>query len=85
MSKSQAGEVYNIGSGQGYTMQEILDQLIGLAKVPIKVEVDPAAIRPVDIPSIIANNAKIKALGWEPSIPMSQTLERVLEYWREHP
>jgi GDP-4-dehydro-6-deoxy-D-mannose reductase len=85
IEEGQVGQVYNIGSGQGYSMQELLDQLIDQAKVGISVETDPTMFRPVDMPVIIADNTKIKSLGWEPSIPMADTLKRVLEYWREHP
>lgn len=85
MERGVAGEVYNLGSGQGHTMQEMLDQLIELAKVPIKVEVDSDMLRPVDLPLIVADITKIKELGWTPGIPMAQTLARVLEYWRQHP
>lgn len=85
MEEGKVGEVYNIGSAQGYTLQEILDQLIGLAKVEIKISHDSKLFRPVDMPFIIADNTKIRNLGWEPSIPLAETIARVLEYWRHHP
>jgi len=85
MERGQAGEVYNLGSGQGYTMEEMLDSLLALAKVPIRVVTDPAAVRPVDMPYIIADTTKLNNLGWTPGIPMAETIARVLEYWRHHP
>lgn len=83
MEKGQKGEAYNIGSGKGVTMQEVLDQLIALATKPIEVRTDEARFRPQDAKKIIANVSKISQLGWEPSIPLAETLERVLNYARE--
>jgi GDP-4-dehydro-6-deoxy-D-mannose reductase len=50
--------------------------------VPITVEIDPSRYRPVDVPVAVANIKKIKAIGWTPTIPLDQTLERVLNEWR---
>lgn len=82
MENGVAGEVYNIGSGQGFKMQDILDQLVTLATVPITITVDQDKLRPLDVPVVIADNAKMKQLGWQPTIPLAETLLRVLNYWR---
>jgi GDP-4-dehydro-6-deoxy-D-mannose reductase len=79
----QVGEVYNVGSGVGRSMQSIVDELCQLATVPIQVVVDQSKIRPLDLPRMVANNAKISKLGWQPAIPFSETLHRILTYWRE--
>lgn len=81
--RGSAGEVYNLGSGQGHTMQAVLDQLCSLSTTAIKVVTDPSRIRPLDLPRLVANNAKARSLGWSPTIPLHQTLERILKYWRE--
>jgi GDP-4-dehydro-6-deoxy-D-mannose reductase len=82
MNQGEPGEVYNVGSGQGYVMHELLDQLVSLAEKPIKVTIDPSRIRPLDVPRLIADNGKIRKLGWEPHHPFTSTLARVLNYWR---
>lgn len=82
MEKGVAGEVYNIGSGRGYSMQQILDMMMRLAKVEITVETDPAKIRPIDVPVTVADYSKLNALGWEPEIKIEETLGRVIEEWR---
>lgn len=84
MEKGQSGEVYNVGSGQGHTIKEILDLLISLAKTEIKVEVDPNKIRPVDLPYLVCDNEKIRKLGWNSQHQLAETLERILNYWREN-
>lgn len=81
MEKGKSGEVYNVGSGKGFSMRELLDKMISFADVPITVEVDESRLRPDSAP-LVANIDKIKTLGWQPEIPIEQTLERVLEEWR---
>jgi GDP-4-dehydro-6-deoxy-D-mannose reductase len=55
-----------------------------MSKVKIKVEQDPARLRPSDVPVLLGDATKFKkATGWEPTIPFEQTLEDMLAYWRE--
>jgi len=84
LEKGQAGEVYNLGTGRAYAMQEVLDLLLSLSKVKVKVEVDPARLRPSDVPILLPDCSKFVTLtGWKPTIPFSKTLEDLLNYWRE--
>lgn len=83
MKKGKIGDVYNIGSGNGYKMKDILNMLIGHSNAQITVRLDKKRIRPIDVPSIIADNSKITSLGWIPKIPITNTLGRVLTYWKE--
>ena len=55
-----------------------------LARVPIEVHVDPARVRPVDQPLLVADATKLRAAtGWEPSFSIEQTLADMLQYWRD--
>ena len=84
VQKGKAGETYNVGSGHAHAIREILDIIISFSVVDIKVEIDLNKIRPVDVPIIEADISKInKATGWKPTIPIQQTVEEVLNYWRE--
>lgn len=76
-------EAYNICSGKGYRMDEILERLLKLAKREWNVVIDDHLLRPVDEPVIVGNNTKIKRLGWEPEIPIQRTLGDTLDFWRE--
>ncbi|MBT3249341.1 MAG: NAD-dependent epimerase/dehydratase family protein [Candidatus Pacebacteria bacterium] len=82
MEKGIAGQVYNIGTGHGHQIQEVLNLMLGFAEVKIEVEIDQARMRPSDVPTAIANPAKIKDLGWQPEIKIEETLKRILLYWR---
>jgi len=84
LEKGQPGEVYNIGTGRAITMKEVLDRLLALSKVKVRVEVDPARLRPSDVPILEPDCSKfVKLTGWKPEIPFDQTLRDLLDYWRE--
>ncbi len=75
-----SGEIYNICSGQGHSIAEVLNQLKALAKVDIHTELDPDRNRPSDCPIKIGDNQKLmEATGWKPSIALSKTLGDVIE------
>lgn len=81
--KGHTGEVYNIASGTTHTAQEVLDKLIGMAKVDIKVVQDPARMRPSDTPVVCGNHDKLTAhTGWMPELGLAEILKDSLEYWR---
>lgn len=84
MERGKKGEVYNVGTGIGIKMSDLLAQLIALAKVPITTTTDPSRFRPHDIPKMIANNAKIKELGWQPTSMLSETLSRIVNWYRNN-
>ncbi|NQY42557.1 MAG: GDP-mannose 4,6-dehydratase [Legionellales bacterium] len=80
------GEYYNIGGTYSCTIGEMLNYLISLspAKGKIKIETDPARIRPIDADLQVPNTAKFSAhTGWQPEISFEKTMEDLLEYWRE--
>lgn len=83
MEKGKNDEVYNIGSGVGVSMSDIVQTLISFSSKKIEMKVDESRLRPLDIPSIIADATKVRSLGWTPTIPLKNSLQRVLEYWRK--
>jgi GDP-4-dehydro-6-deoxy-D-mannose reductase len=84
LEKGVEGDVYNIGSGQAYSMQELLDLLMSLSRAKMEVKVDPARLRPSDVPVLLADASKFRDLtGWKPRIPFKQTILDLLNYWRE--
>lgn len=84
VQKGAAGETYNVGSGHAVSIRWLLDKILGYSAVPIRVETDPSKFRPIDIPVIEADVKKLRACtGWEPKIPLEQTLRETLDDWRE--
>lgn len=77
--------VYNVGSGKAHSLREMLNYIISLCSQPIKIEVDPARVRPIDNPVICCDNSKIKAeLGWEPQYKVFDALKEMFEYYLTH-
>jgi GDP-mannose 4,6-dehydratase len=84
--KVLAGEVYNIGGVTTMTVGEMLDKLLSLspAKDKVKIVVDEDRLRPADVTLQIPSTDKFReATGWEPVVPFEQTLQDLLDYWRE--
>lgn len=83
LDRAQSGDVFNVCSGRGVRLRELLETLCGLAGVDIEIEVDRERLRPADIPLLIGNPGRLQAAtGWEPAIPLEQTLRSLLEDWR---
>jgi GDP-4-dehydro-6-deoxy-D-mannose reductase len=79
----EPGEVYNVCSGVDVSVQELADQLLARASHPMRFEVDPDLLRPVDVPVLRGDHHRLtKATGWEPEIPLSETLADLLDDWR---
>jgi GDP-4-dehydro-6-deoxy-D-mannose reductase len=61
----------------------VLEALVSRSRVPVRIETDPARLRPNDIPALIGSPARIREVtGWRPVISFDQTLDDLLEYWR---
>ncbi|MBI2098121.1 MAG: GDP-mannose 4,6-dehydratase [Candidatus Wildermuthbacteria bacterium] len=86
VTKCAPGEVYNIGGVETMTVGEMLQKLLNLSTVKnIEVKVDPARLRPSDVTLQIPSADKFReATGWKPEIPFDQTLQDLLNYWREY-
>jgi GDP-4-dehydro-6-deoxy-D-mannose reductase len=74
------GEVYNVCSGTAIAVQELAEQFIAMATIPMRLEPDPDLQRPVDIPVLLGDNARLVAdTGWSPEIPLEDTLRDLLD------
>ena len=74
------GEVYNVCTGRDLSVQQLADHLLTLATRPMRLETDPALLRPVDIPVLRGDATKLRdATGWAPEIPIDQTLADLLD------
>ncbi len=75
------GEVYNLGSGQGAKVSDLLAKLILLAGKPVAVRVSPDRFRPSDNPIMICHNAKFVTLTrWHLQYSLEQTLQDIFDY-----
>jgi GDP-4-dehydro-6-deoxy-D-mannose reductase len=86
LERGTPGRPYNVCSGHAITIRELLDRLLARARVPIRVRVDQARLRPNDVPLLLGNPARIETeLGWRPEVSLDRTLDDLLEDWRGRP
>ena len=84
LERGEPGEVYNVCSGQGVRLAELLDELIALSGLTVEVRVERSRLRPLDVPVLVGDPGRLQAAtGWQPRIPLSRTLRDLLDYWRE--
>lgn len=82
--KGQAGDVYNVSSGQATAISECLDYLRKQAKVPIDAVVDPDRLQRNDIPVQAGSIKRVQTItDWEPEISKEQSLVDLLDDWRQ--
>ncbi len=82
--KGTRGEAYNVCSGVGRTIRQILEGLIQLSGVDVDVRIDPAKVRRRRVPSFVGSAAKLRQhTGWRPRYEWKETLSTVLADCRE--
>lgn len=83
IDRGDPGRSYNVSSGTAIAVGDVLDMLIARARVPVRIRVDPDRFQPNDLPLLLGDPSRLRnELGWEPMIPLAQTLDDLLEYWR---
>jgi GDP-4-dehydro-6-deoxy-D-mannose reductase len=84
LTKGVAGEVYNVCSGNGHSIRDIVNCLSGLTGIPVTVEQDTTLIRPVDNPVLVGSYEKLHhATGWEPTCSLENSLQKMYGYWSD--
>ena len=84
MERGKSGKVYNVGSGQAVAVGELLKRLLKLSEADIKVETDPEKFRPIDVPLHVADVDALRTdTLWRAEIPLEETLQNVLDFWRK--
>jgi GDP-4-dehydro-6-deoxy-D-mannose reductase len=62
---------------------DVLKLVLAKSHVAVTVEEDPARLRPSDEPILLGDNSKLRAdTGWSPQISLSDSIDRILAYWR---
>ncbi|MBI1321152.1 MAG: NAD-dependent epimerase/dehydratase family protein [Candidatus Hydrogenedens sp.] len=77
------GEAYNVCSGQARRVGDALDYLVERAHEEVRIEPDPARMRPVDVPEVAGSHEKLSAVtGWQAEHTFESVLDELLDYWR---
>jgi len=79
-----SGEYYNIGGSHTCKVSDTLNYLLSKSSINnIEIITDSSRLRPIDADLQIPDTKKFRNhTGWEPTIPFTQTMDDLLEYWR---
>lgn len=73
------GEAYNVASGIGRSVQNIVERVLERANVVAPIETDPALMRPVDVPALVGNPEKLQnATGWQAMRTFDDILDELI-------
>jgi GDP-4-dehydro-6-deoxy-D-mannose reductase len=73
----------NVASGEAWRLRGLLEGLLARARRSITVEVDPARMRPADIPRVVGDASRLRDLtGWRPRLGVDAILDDLLAYFR---
>jgi len=75
----EPGQAYNVCSGVSVSIDEVAHRLAELSGYELRFVVDPELMRPVDVPVIVGDSSRLRALGWEPTVELGETLRRILD------
>lgn len=82
--KGRPGQVYNICSGKALRLADGVRMLASASEVPLRIEADPARMRPSDIPLLVGDATKLRReTGWEPQSSVETALSELLEWCRK--
>jgi GDP-4-dehydro-6-deoxy-D-mannose reductase len=83
LERGMRGHAYNLCSGTGRTIREVVEAFLAAARVPIEVVQDPELARSVDVPRIVGSAERATAdTGWRPAIAFERTVADLLDAWR---
>jgi GDP-4-dehydro-6-deoxy-D-mannose reductase len=83
MASGRPGVPYNVSSGRAVAMGELVGAFVSRARCAVRVVQDQARFRPNDVPLLVGSHDRITAeTGWKPEIPLEQTIDDLLAYWR---
>jgi GDP-4-dehydro-6-deoxy-D-mannose reductase len=79
---SESG-TYNVGTGRAVPIAEILETLIGLARIPMRAELDQSRVRGGDPTRLALDATRFRQkTDWSPRITLADSLRDTLEHWR---
>src|SRR6202012_4072779 len=86
LERGRPGEVYNVCRGEAVSIEEVARRLLALAGLDLEIAVDPARVRPVDLPELRCDASRLQgATGWPTAISVDPPVASLLAYWQERP
>jgi GDP-4-dehydro-6-deoxy-D-mannose reductase len=78
------GEVYNIASGAGHSLREVIDVMLEDAGLEAEIRPQASLHRQAEVPLLVGDASRLRrTTGWAPEIPFEQSARDTLSYWRQ--
>jgi len=75
-----SGELYNVCSGKGHSLKDVINLLAKIFNVNVTTIIDPKRVRPFDNRIIIGSFEKIKKhTGWEPKYELEDSIKVMIK------
>lgn len=85
MVESELTGTYNLCSGKALKIEELIDRMASQSRLTVEVKIDPALVRKSDPPLVVGSSSRLQEeTGWQPRIPIGETVAAMLDWWREH-
>jgi GDP-4-dehydro-6-deoxy-D-mannose reductase len=82
--RGRSGEVYNVCSGTGRSLDQILEALGEIAGIDVSSETDASLIRPNELMAVVGSALKLKnETDWSAKISFEQSLKDLVAHWKE--
>jgi len=83
LTQGEKGNIYNVCSGIGFSLKQIIDKVCNMLDIDINIKLNPDLIRPNENRIVIGSNKKITAnYGWEPQYSLDKSLNDIIRYWQ---
>lgn len=84
LDRGQSGSIYNVCSGKGNSIGDMVNMLIDISGHDIELEVDPELFRPADVEFQVGDPSRLNSLlGWKPEISRDTGLSKLFSWWEE--
>lgn len=79
LERGSVGDCYNVSSSEGVSVRELAHAVLRRVGITADVTTDPALSRPVDVPVLVGNNAKLRrATGWVPTLTRDDIIDDLI-------
>lgn len=77
------GKVYNVGSGEARSLEDMLQYIVALTNQEVKIEIDTSRFRPTDQPVICCDYSFINCeFGWKPQYTVFDALREMFDFYK---
>jgi GDP-4-dehydro-6-deoxy-D-mannose reductase len=82
LMQGEKGEIYNVCSGKGWALQEVIDIICGMLNMKVCIRLDTKLFRPDDNKIVIGSNEKLKkTINWDARYSLKQSLQDMIRDW----